>query len=322
MAEGIADLSYRHYSGELGKARGAWKVIAKVGILNALKNKWFWICTFLSAWYYIIFISFLYIMEQSLQAFGAGGSGGGNADMAQRIFDGIIWRDQFVVGFQMTHLLIVIITLIIGAGCIANDNRSNAMLVYLSRPCTKWVYLLGKWLGVFVPLMIAAGLPSLLFWAYGALNYQERGFLSDDPWMLVKLAVVFPIIAAFYTSLMVGISSLFRQPRMASAVFFGMYILTFFFSLLMRGFASGPRASALPEGVRRLAEEASYFSMSGVLQGFTKIVFDSNGGNAFGGRSPAIPKPELLLSLPPLILVIALGVLVAYSRVRAVEVVK
>ena len=38
MAEGIADLSYRHYSGELGDPKKRWRVIAAQGFKDAISK--------------------------------------------------------------------------------------------------------------------------------------------------------------------------------------------------------------------------------------------------------------------------------------------
>jgi ABC-2 type transport system permease protein len=322
MPEGIADLSYRHYAGQMAAPRSRWKVIAKMGIRNAFKTRSFWVYTLMSSWYHVLLVSFLYILEQSVQAVSAGGSGGGRANFAERIFERLIWGDEVVTGISLAQLLIVITTMVIGAGCIANDNRSNALLVYLSRPCSRGSYLFGKWMGLFVPLLITVGLPPLLFYFYGVMNYRPQGFLSDDPWLIVKIGVTVPLIAAFYTSLMVGISSMFRQPRMASAIFFGLYILSFFFSSLMRGLATS-QGERIPPAVQSAAEQASYLSISGLMQGLTKIIFNTNGSVPFGGEGGmVVPRPDLVTVLVPALLIVGISLLIASSRIRAVEVVK
>ena len=54
------------------------------------------------------------------------------------------------------QLFLLFIALLAGAGSIANDNRANALLVYLSKPCRKVDYLFGKWAGL---AMLIAGVP-------------------------------------------------------------------------------------------------------------------------------------------------------------------
>ena len=98
----------------------------------------------------------------------------------------IVWKDQILHGVGTGNLMWMVLTLIIGAGVIANDNRSNSLLIYLSRPCTKFDYIRGKWMGVFMPLLLAMILPSLMFFAYAALSYQDQGFFKQDPWFFVQ----------------------------------------------------------------------------------------------------------------------------------------
>ena len=44
----IADLSYRNYDGPLEPPISRWWPIARVGILKAFKNKWFWVVSIFS----------------------------------------------------------------------------------------------------------------------------------------------------------------------------------------------------------------------------------------------------------------------------------
>lgn len=328
MPEGIADLSYRHYGGGLGKAAGAWKVICRETVKKSFANRAFWILTSITGWYYAVILAVLYVTEQSLQSQMAGGRGGG-IDPMKEVFNRIVWQDQFYWGYNSTHLLLFIVSLIVGTGVIANDNRSNALLIYLSRPCTRGTYLFGKWLGVFLALFVASFVPALVFWTYGALNYRPYDFLSDDPWLIVRILGIAAFNAGLLASLAVGISSLFRQPRMAGATMAGLYFISYFVTLLFRGIAASP-SDSIPEGLKAIAEKVSYMSINGLMQGATKIILNTTGGNQFGfsggprstnGPAP-IPIPENWLVFGLAGLVIFLSLAIAASRIRAVEVVK
>lgn len=324
MADGISDLSYRHYGGA-ARTDSAWRVIAAEGVRKAFKNRAFWVLTAVSAWYYVFLIAFMYVLEQSLQAVSAGGQGGGDRVnmFTEQFFERIIWKDQFVIGIGSAQLFLVIIALIIGSGAIANDNRSNALLIYFSRPCSKWSYLFGKWMGVFTPFLVAGGLPALFFFIYGALNYRDRGFLTDDPFLILRIGGITVIMAAFYASLIVGLSSLFRQPRLAGAIFAGVYFISFMVTSLVQ--AALTSTDKMNESVRRLAEEATYWSVSGLMRGASKIIFDTNGSPPFGGTARAsmiIPKPEIWITVLLVLLAIGLPLAAAWWRVKAVEVVK
>ncbi|MCH7945821.1 MAG: hypothetical protein IIC73_07390, partial [Armatimonadetes bacterium] len=138
----IADLSYRTYDGKLDPPTHRWKVIAKMNIMRVVRNKWYWILMFLGGWYYIGMMIALLVTTM----LPGGGDGGG---MSQ-IF-AMDWPGLFHHGFSFSQFWMMFIGLIAGVGVIANDNRCNALLVYLSKPCTKKDYIIGKWVGVFVP---------------------------------------------------------------------------------------------------------------------------------------------------------------------------
>lgn len=322
-SEGIADLSYQHYSGELGSHRKSWRVIAYSTATKAMRNKWYWIITCLTGWFYLFTIAFLYIIQQSMSAAAAGGSGGGMNSFGQQFTKSMIWKDQFLYSLQTNQMLFMIIALIVGAGSIANDARSNALLVYLSKPCTKTDYLIGKWIGVFIPIFISMAAPSYIFYLYGVTNYREFGFLSDDYFMVVKVTFAMIIGASFYSSLIIGFSSLVKRPALASAILGGLYILTYFFQKLMQILSMIKNGSPAVIG---FAEQASYFSVNGLVTGITKVILASNGSPAFGGSArtgpPIIPRPDMFLSWGMVGGVIVLGLWIAWVRIRAVEVVQ
>lgn len=327
MPEGIADLSYRHYSEGVGRASGAWKVICRDTLTRAFKNKAYWVLTSVSAWFYFVILAVLYVTEQSLQSQLAGGRGGGMNPMKD-IFDRVVWQDVFYWGFNNGHLLLFITSLVIGTGVIANDNRANALLVYLSRPCTRGTYLFGKWMGVFIALFVAALLPSFVFWIYGALNYRPYGILTDDVWLPLRVVGVAAMNSAILSSLAVGFSSLFRQPRLAGATLAGLYFVAYFTTMLFKMALVG--MEKMPDAMRVMAERFSYCSVNGFMQGASKVILNTNGGTQFGfmgGRGSGagnaiIPKPEAWLIFGLIGAVIVICLAVAASRIRAVEVVK
>ena len=221
------------------------------------------------------------------------------------------------------------IALLLGAGSIANDNRANALLVYLSKPCNKTDYLLGKWMGIFLPLCISMALPMAFFWLYGALSYRSYGFLSNDPWMIVKLALLIPVAAAFYASLTVFFSSLFKQGRIAGVTFAAVYFLSNIFTQLMafswvmsQGF--GPhRASRDMGDAAAIIEKLYYASVDGLSIGAGKAILGTDGSPMFGIPSPVrmVPAPNVFGIAFLILLVSTICVWLAWKRIRAVEVI-
>ncbi len=310
----LMDLSYRGYNGPLEKPTNRWVVIMRQGMKTAFQKRAFWVLTALSGWYYLSLAAYLYVVEQI-------GLSAGQDQMSEQVMSRIIWHDQLINGFTSSNLFVLATLLLLGAGSIANDNRSNALLVFLSKPTTKLDYLVGKWMGLFVPMVVAMGLPSLVFIAYGALNFASHGFFTDDPWMIPKTALMIPLMAAFQTSLIIGLSSLFNQGRLAGATYAGIYFLGGFFTQLLSGFG---RISAMPSNLAWFFNNIQSCSIFGETVGIEKLILKTSGTPYW-----AIQISQDMPPIPHVAVIVLVGLststfclLVAWQKIKAVEVVR
>lgn len=316
----IADLTYRGYNGPLQSPRGRWWVVARMTARLAFKKRFFWVLTALSAWYFLVMIVTIFIAEQAAQAAGPGGDRGFSQFLSR-----LVWHDQMLIGFSYGQLVFMVGALFVGAGVIANDNRANALLVYLSKPCTKFDYLFGKWMGVFLPLVTMVGLPSVFFYLYGVLSYRTYGFVSQNPTMGLRMLLVVALAAALHTSIIVGVSSLFNQGRLAGSTYAGFYIMTYLFTVMIGGaWQMASRASdASLQGVLRIVY---YCSIDGINIGLGKSILGTDGAPPFGFSGPGtpsiVPAPPVLPFALAYLGIAALALWLAWGRVRAVEVVR
>ena len=120
-------------------------------------------------------------------------------------------------------LLMVFITVFGASGLIANDLRTGAILVYLSRPLTQRDYILGK-LGVPMALNLALTLlPALTLYAAGLLLAPDQ-YLK---WSLIWIApaiVAHSLAASLVLSLLtLALSSLSKSARVAGLAFAGVF---------------------------------------------------------------------------------------------------
>lgn len=309
MASPLRDLSYRNYeSTELSRSP-RWRVIAANHLHRVLSIKSFWILTVLSGLHYLLLIAIAYFTDI------------GGEEFAKQFFSRLVWRDQFLSGFQVGHFLLMAVVLIAGAGMIANDLRANALLVYLSKPCTKLDYVVGKFFGLFTAIALALGLPALFFFLYGALNYREHGFLSDDPWLGPKILLCVILAAAYQASIMLGVSSIFRQGRLAGAAYAGIYVLSGLFAGIPQFIA---RVNELSPAIQATMDRIHYLSIYGGIEGIYKTILQTNGSSMLARNAEAnelTPRPELWLLLLITVLPAVIGWIVAIRKVRAVEVV-
>jgi ABC-2 type transport system permease protein len=329
MATPILDLSYRNYDGPLEAPTYRWWPIAKSSMRLAFKKKMMWVFMVMSSLYFLL-MGFRMFLVETLTAQAPMQVRAGREDQLDALFARIVWKDQFLHAFSYGQLYFLLIVLILGAGAIANDNRSNALLVYLSKPVTKVDYLIGKWVGVFLPLLMTMLIPAITFYLYGLMSYRDQGFVSQDPFLILKLLLVFPVSAAFYASLITGISSMFSQGRLAGATFAGVYFLSNFFTVAVGitfFFASGAdrpgRSEAAPTGVLELIQKLWYCSIDGLNIGWMKSVMQTAGSTPFGfpGRGLFVKAPPMWLPLLGMIGLSAIAMWVAWRRIRPVEIV-
>jgi ABC-2 type transport system permease protein len=118
----------------------------------------------------------------------------------------------------------MIITIFGGAGLVANDLRTGAILVYLSRPLTRRDYVLGK-LGVLLLLNLSVTLvPGLLLYLI-ALALAPDQFLKWDLAWIGPAIVLQSLVMSLVMSLVgLAVSSLSRSARVAGIGFFGIVV--------------------------------------------------------------------------------------------------
>jgi len=322
MPSPIADLSYRNYDGPLEPPVYRWWAIARASMQLSLKKKGFWVWAVLSGyWYFFLMIGF-YFVDNFIPS---------NMDVNGKnpVFQQIIWKDQFLNAFGISQLLLFIIALMLGAGAIANDNRAKALLVYLSKPCSRLDYVVGKWFGIFLPITLATLIPTAFFYTYCAMTYRSYGFISDDPTLALRLIVMCFIPGIFHASLALGVSSLFDQGRLAGATYAGLYFIPWFITNVMKigHMSTVEQSGAAPKAVDFLF----YCSMDGIQIALAKNILHTRGSPLFialggpGARNPMsnmiVPEPNGFIFTLLFIGVCALSLGLAWSRVRAVEVV-
>lgn len=321
MSSPIADLSYRHYDGQLDPPAFRWWAIARASMQLSIKKKGFWIVAPMTGWFYLLLLVVFYFVEIL----------GQNIPVGQKnpFLQQIVWKDQFLNAFGMGQLFFFILTAMIGVGTIANDNRANALLVYLSKPCSKADYLIGKWLGIFIPITLSMAAPTLFFFSYCLMTYRNYGVLTEDPYLPMKLLGLILVPGTLHASLALGVSSMFSEGRLAGATYSGLYFFGYFFTTAMRIMSDVRQAQG--QGVPTLVNRLFYCSIDGLDIGLAKAILGTDGSQLFpganGGRRGGppgalpVPAPELPLALGVVGLVCAIAMLIAWNRVRAVEVV-
>jgi len=186
-----------------------------------------------------------------------------------------------------------------GAGLVANDLRTGAILVYLSRPLTRRDYVLGK-LGVLLLLNLSATLaPGFVLYG-AALGLAPDQFAAWDlAWIGPAVALHSLVVSGVVSVVALAVSSLSRSARVAGLGFFG----------LMAGLEV---ASGIVGGIFR-SPGSTLLSVQASLRAI---------GNALFGIAERGAPLHWIYPASVLALVAAGCLLVLRARVRAVEVVR
>jgi len=116
------------------------------------------------------------------------------------------------------------ITIFGGAGLVANDLRTGAILVYLSRPLTRRDYVIGK-LGVPLLLNLSATLaPGLALYAVALALAPDLFWKWDLAWIAPAVVVQSLTVSMVMSLVALAVSSLSRSVRVAGLGFFGLLI--------------------------------------------------------------------------------------------------
>ena len=186
-----------------------------------------------------------------------------------------------------------------GAGLIANDLRTGAILVYLSRPLTRRDYVLGK-LGVLMGLNLSVTLlPALLLYVVAVALAPEQFLKWELAWIAPAIVALSLVISLVTSLVALAVSALSRSARVAGLAFFGLMMGLELVRGILRAVYNRPESLLV-------SLRANMHAVGNALFGITERAYD-------------IPwtQPALLLFL------VCLGCLaILRSRVRAVEIVR
>lgn len=301
-ASSIADLSYRTYDGPLHTRAWRWWIVALANLRAVRRKPVFWVLAGLGFIPYLVIGFMLYL----------GSSLGPLASLLPQQK----YATLFFQAFRQQQFWMLLLALLVGAGSIAADNRANALQIYLAKPLTKGDYLLGKWMGVLLPLLGASFLPALALFIYCALSFTGDGFFRNEPHLLWRMALVTALPAVLHASLIMGFSAWSRSSRLAGAMYAGFYLLSSIISSIV-----GTLELRAHDQVGRLIQ---HLSVSGVIQGLGQNIYHvtAAGRLRHHGRFALHEPPDAWVMLLGVVVLVAIGLLAARAKVRAVEVVR
>ncbi|MCH8274527.1 MAG: ABC transporter permease subunit [Armatimonadetes bacterium] len=290
----IADLSYRGYDGPRRVSIGRWWPIAKNGLRVTLRKKGFWVLVVLAYLPYVLLMMQLFVFSRMPE-----GAGIRFEEMLAQSYSSWYW--------------VLFVALIVGAGSIAADNRSNALQIYLAKPITKGDYLFGKWLSIFIIVYAVVFIPVFGTVLYAALSEGMIEFMREHGWLLPKAFLIAAVPATVHASLLVGISAWNRLPWLAGTIYAAVFFFwngftTIFGSVLQDRLSDGMSATV------------QHLSLQGVITGLGTNLIGVAQRSMFRPETQPLPDWRVLLVLG--FAACAIGLFLARTHIRAVEVVK
>ncbi len=123
------------------------------------------------------------------------------------------------LGQQVRFLPVVLVSLAAGASAIASDFASGAFTIYLSKPISRFDYLLGKALPVGAAVSAVTLAPALALLLLHQSLAPDFELLTKAPWLPLALTAYSLLLALYYTLSVLAVSSLCRSGRVAGAGF-------------------------------------------------------------------------------------------------------
>lgn len=276
----IHDQSYRRYTGAKEEPGTAWLVIAVFGIRGMLSKKLFlWVM--LGAWGQFFVRAVIFYLSANFP----------NLDL---LAPSVETFRQF---FEMQEIFVLFVTVYVGSGLIANDRRSNALQIYLSKPLTRVEYVAGKLAILLFFLMLVTLAPAMVLLLLEAMFSASLTFLRENLFLIpaITLYALVEVLLASFT--MLALSSLSNSARYTAVLYAGALFFTGAVFTILRG-ATGSSGLA-------------WLSFRANLEQIGDVIFR---------LQPRFDSPWPL-SVLVVLLLIGLSVLVLDRRVRGVEVV-
>jgi ABC-2 type transport system permease protein len=276
----IHDQGYRHYAGQRAPHGRAWWVIARSHIMTAMQQ-WVFRLIMLVAWApFLVYAVLIYASSTNLPVSEY------ISTTPQTFRDYLGWQRIFV--FLVT---------IAQAGLIAEDRRTNALQLYLSKPLTRVEYILGKLVPPLAYVLAVTMVPALVLLLLQIVFAGSLAFLRANVFLLPAITLYSLVQALLSAFLILALSSLSRSRRFVAIMYAGVI----FFS------------TAMYQALRAITTSRSWavISPGEMLDVLANAIF----------RSTVVPAVPVYVAVVVVLVMIGLALLILERRIRAVEVV-
>jgi ABC-2 type transport system permease protein len=275
----IHDQGYRRYGGTRARGR-AWWVMLRNGVVGMMGNR---------RWIVLMIASWIQFVVRAIQFYIA-------ANFAQAAIvapSAATFRDFF----DRQDLFVFLVTITLGAAAIAEDRRTNALQIYLSKPLTRLEYLMGKLSVLVVFLLFITWVPAILLLIVQVLFAGNFAFLKANIYLFPAITLYSIVEVVMVSMCMLALSSLSTSGRFAGIL----YTALIFFSDALYGVMRAVTGST----------KVSWLAFGNNLAQVGDVIF----------RVPLRYETPWILSLAIVFGLIGISALILERRVRAVEIV-
>lgn len=275
----IHDQGYRRYGGTRARGR-AWWVMLRNGVVGMMSNR---------RWIVLMIASWIQFVVRAIQFYIA-------ANFAQAAIvapSASTFRDFF----DRQDLFVFLVTITLGASAIAEDRRTNALQIYLSKPLTRFEYLVGKLSVLMVFLLFITWVPAILLLIVQVLFAGNFTFLEANAYLFPAITLYSLIEVVLVSMCMLALSSLSTSGRFAGIL----YTALIFFSDALYGVMRAVTGST----------RVSWIAFGNNLAQLGDVIF----------RVPLRYETPWILSLAIVVGLVGISALILERRVRGVEIV-
>jgi ABC-2 type transport system permease protein len=276
----IHDQGYRHYEGTRAPHGGAWWIIARSHMATLLMYRWFQI---------LLLVSFAPFVVRAVQIYFAST----NPQVAEILATSPDTFRDFLSQQRLSVFLVVIMQ----SGLIADDRRTNALQLYLSKPLTRVEYVLGKLVPPVAFVLGVTLLPALLLLILQVVFSGSLTFLRANLFLLPAITLFSLAQALLSACAILALSSLSKSRRFVAVMYAGIIFFTAAMYQVLRGITASRTWAVISPGE--------------MLDVIANAIFRGRG-------EPAVP---VYVAVIVLLVIVGVAMVILERRIRAVEVV-
>ena len=276
----IHDQGYRHYKGQRAPHGGAWWVIARAHIQTLIRYRWFQVLLLASWAPFIVRAGQIYFATTNVQI----------AELLATTPD--TFRD-----FLSQQRFFVFLIIIMQSGLIADDRRTNALQLYLSKPLTRVEYVLGKLIPPLLFVLAVTLLPAVLLLFLQVVFAGNMTFVRQNLFLLPAITLFSLVQALLSAFAILALSSLSKSRRFVAIMYAGIVFFTAAMYQVLRAITTSRTWAVISPGE--------------MLDVIANAIF----------RSRAESPVPVYVAIIVIVVIIGLAMLILERRIRGVEVV-